>query len=101
MSGSCRSTRARTGPSRYGVRCRESIDLVTRRWREAGFDPEFGDLGYSEQRKDVADYLAERGWQSAKTHIQQLLAGTGLPALPEIDGSAAIGNTHYSASVRA
>jgi methyltransferase (TIGR00027 family) len=79
---------------------RESIEVVTQRWRDEGFDIELGELGYSDERNDVADYLAHRGWQSEKTHIQQLLADSGLPPIPPVNGSVAIGNNYYCTSVK-
>ena len=54
---------------------------MTQRWRDDGFDLELGDLGYPEERNDVADHLAQRGWRSAKTPTQQLLADAGLPPI--------------------
>ncbi len=79
---------------------RESIDSLTQRWRDNGFDLELGELGYAEERNDVADYLAARGWPSAKTPVQQLLADAGLPTIPQVDGAAAIGNNYYCSSVK-
>ena len=79
---------------------RKSIELVTQRWRDEGFDLELGELGYSGDRNDVADFLAKRGWQSAKTYISELLADAGLPAIPRADGSTAIGNNYYCTSVK-
>jgi methyltransferase (TIGR00027 family) len=81
-------------------RSRESIDSLTQRWRDNGFDLELGELGYAEERNDVADYLTARGWPSAKTHVQQLLADAGLPTIPQVDGAAAIGNNYYCSSVK-
>jgi methyltransferase (TIGR00027 family) len=79
---------------------RESIEVVTQRWRDEGFDIELGELGYSDERNDVAHYLESRGWQSAKTNIQQLLAEAGLPSMPLVDGSLAIGNNYYCTSIK-
>jgi methyltransferase (TIGR00027 family) len=79
---------------------RESIEVVTQRWRDEGFDIELGELGYSDERNDVAHYLKSRGWQSAKTNIQQLLAEAGLPSMPLVDGSLAIGNNYYCTSIK-
>jgi methyltransferase (TIGR00027 family) len=79
---------------------RESIELMTQRWRDEGFDIELGELGYSEERNDVADYLAQHGWRSAKTHLQQLLTDADLPPMPQVAGSTAIGNNYYCTSVK-
>ena len=48
----------------------------------------------------MAHYLESRGWQSAKTNIQQLLAEAGLPSMPLVDGSLAIGNNYYCTSIK-
>jgi len=48
----------------------------------------------------VADHLAQHGWRSAKTHIQQLLADADLPPMPQVPGSTAIGNNYYCTSVK-
>lgn len=77
---------------------RRSIDSMTQLWQENGLDLELGDLGYPDERNDVADYLTARGWQSAKTPVARLLTDAGLPPLPGADG--AIGNNYYCASVK-
>ena len=41
----------------------DSVDDVTKRWRDHGFDIDLGELGYPEERDDVADYLDSRGWR--------------------------------------
>ncbi len=79
---------------------RESIELVTQRWRTQGFDLELSDLGYPDERNDVADFLAQRSWRSTKTLIRQLLADAGLPPIPPVDGAAAIAGNYYSTSVK-
>lgn len=53
-----------------------------------------------DERNDVADYLAARGWQSRRTPVSRLLTDAGLPPIPGADGAAAIGNNYYCASVR-
>lgn len=78
---------------------RRSIDSLTQLWREKGFDLELGELGYADERNDVADYLAARGWQSSKTPVSRLLSDAGLPPIPGAD-SAAIGNNYYCSSVK-
>ena len=41
----------------------------------------------SDERNDVDAYLAQRGWQSAKTPAHQLLADAGMPPIPQVDGA--------------
>jgi excinuclease ABC subunit B len=52
------------------------------------------------ERNDVDSYLAQRGWQSAKTPAHQLLADAGMPPIPQVDGAVTIGNNYYCASVK-
>ncbi len=54
----------------------------------------------SDERNDVDAYLAQRGWQSAKTSAHQLLADAGMPPIPQVDGAVTIGNNYYCASVK-
>jgi methyltransferase (TIGR00027 family) len=79
---------------------RESMESVTRRWRDNGFDVDFGEVAYPEERNDVAEYLAERRWQSVKTPIAQLFADAGLAPIPHVDDAVAIGNNYYCASIK-
>ena len=82
-----------------GDELREMED-VTKRWRDHGFDIEFGELGYSEERDDVADYLDSRGWRSVRKPLQELLADAGLPGTPNVDGASALGDNYYCTSVK-
>ncbi|HEX2402467.1 MAG TPA: class I SAM-dependent methyltransferase [Mycobacterium sp.] len=75
----------------------DSLEDVTKRWREHGFDVELGELGYSEERDDVADYLDGSGWHSVKTPLHTLLTEAGLPTMP-VDR--AFGDNYYCASVK-
>jgi methyltransferase (TIGR00027 family) len=76
------------------------LDPVTQRWREHGFDVEFGDLGFPGEREDVATYLDERGWRSQRTVLRDLLADAGLPQPAQVDGHLSFGENYYCASVR-
>lgn len=75
------------------------IDPVTARWREHGFDVEFGDLGYPGPRGDVAEYLGARGWSSTQMTLRALLSDLGLPA-PANSGRLALGEHYYCTSER-
>jgi methyltransferase (TIGR00027 family) len=77
----------------------DSMDDVTKRWRDHGFDIELGELGYAQERADVADYLDRRGWHSARTPLRELLAGARLPQPAEVH-NAAFGDNYYCTSVR-
>jgi methyltransferase (TIGR00027 family) len=78
----------------------DSMDEVTSRWRDHGFDIELGKLGYSDERADVAEYLDSRGWRSTRTPLRDLLTAAGLPGLADGDGSETFGNNYYCASVK-
>jgi methyltransferase (TIGR00027 family) len=79
----------------------DAMDEVTKRWQEHGFDIELGQLGYSDERHDVVEYLDGRGWSSVQTRLQDLLVAAGLPKVPEVDGEAAFGDNYYCTSVKA
>lgn len=75
---------------------REAMEQVTQRWRDNGFDIEFGELGYPGERNDVVTYLAERGWSSTCTPLRKLLSDAGLAA-PSLatDGRATVAAENY------
>lgn len=76
------------------------LDGVTRRWRDNGFDVEFGDLGFAGARPDVAEYLDARGWQSVKTSADEVFVAAGLTPLPVVDGAISFGDNYYCDSLR-
>jgi methyltransferase (TIGR00027 family) len=80
-----------------GSRFWDSLEEITKRWREYGLDIELGALGYSDDREDVAGYLDARGWRSDAISLSNLLAEAGLP-VPS-DGNA-FGGNYYCASVK-
>src|SRR4029077_10401749 len=77
----------------------DSMDEVTKRWRDHGFDIELGELGYPEERADVADYLDSRGWHSVREPLRELLADARLPQRSKIDNTA-FGDNYYCTSVK-
>ena len=78
----------------------DSLDDVMKRWRDHGFDIELGELGYSEERGDVADYLGSRGWRSVRKPLQELLADAGLPRISDVGGATAVRDNYYCTSVK-
>jgi len=86
--------------STHGDQLSDSMDDVTKRWRDHGFDVELGELGYSDKRDDVADYLDSRGWRSVRKPLQELLADAGLPRISEAGGATAFGDNYYCTSVK-
>jgi methyltransferase (TIGR00027 family) len=67
----------------------ESIEVMhtaAQKWYDHGLDTHIDDLWYGGERHDVAAYLDERGWQTARTRSGQLLADAGLPVPQRNDG---------------
>jgi methyltransferase (TIGR00027 family) len=87
-------------PDPAGGDAEAPMDAVTRRWRDNGFDVEFGELGFAGPRHDVADHLDANGWRSATTPLRDLLAAIGLPQPRQTDGAMSFGDNYYCASVR-
>ena len=79
---------------------RESMQTVTERWRDNGFDLDFGELGYPGERNDVAHYLDGHGWRSVLTTSNELLTAAGLPPIPHVRGMRSIGDNYYGTSVK-
>jgi O-methyltransferase involved in polyketide biosynthesis len=80
-------------------KAQETMRRATAKWREHGFDLEFGDLGYQGERSDVAVYLDNLGWQSVGVRMSQLLADSGLEAIPQTNDSVSVADTIYYSSV--
>ncbi|OSC23209.1 SAM-dependent methyltransferase [Mycobacterium vulneris] len=80
-------------------KAQEMIQRATAKWREHGFDLEFGELGYQGERNDVAAYLDNLGWQSDGIRMTELLAESGLGAIPQTNDSVSMADTIYYSSV--
>ncbi|HUH69393.1 MAG TPA: class I SAM-dependent methyltransferase [Mycobacterium sp.] len=80
-------------------RAREMMRRATAKWRDHGFELEFADLGYEGERSDVACYLENLGWRSVGTQMSQLLADSGLAAIPQNNDSVSVADTIYYTSV--
>ncbi len=78
---------------------REMMRKATAKWRAHGLDLEFADLGYEGERNDVATYLDGLGWQTIGTPMSQLLADSGLAAIPQTTDSVTVADTVYYTSV--
>lgn len=76
----------------------EMMRRATAKWREHGFDLEFGELGYQGERNDVAVYLDNLGWRSEGVRMTQLLADSGLDAIPQTNDSVSVADTIYYSS---
>lgn len=67
-----------TGPDTAQETMRKAAD----KWREHGLDMDFSDLGYLDERHDVAAYLKPKGWRSAVTTSGRMLAEHGRALAP-------------------
>lgn len=74
-------------------RTKESLDRVSERWRESGFDPGMAKLRYFGDRNEAAPYLAGLGWALSGSTVGDLLAAVNLPPL-KADGLR-LGNVRY------
>ncbi len=68
---------------------------ATQRWYQHGLDIHLDDLGYLDQRHDVASYLTDHGWRSTRIQLRQLLADNGLPVPDQTDGAGSIADNYY------
>lgn len=75
------------------------MDAVTAQWRDHGFDVELSELGYDGDRNDVATYLVDRGWQTARTPLSTMLADNGLPPIPPAAGRPSFADNYYCTAV--
>ncbi|BCO57013.1 class I SAM-dependent methyltransferase [Mycobacterium intracellulare subsp. intracellulare] len=82
-------------------KAQEMMRRATAKWREHGFDLEFGDLGYQGERSDVAAYLDNLGWRSVGVQMSELLADFGLDSIPQTNDSVSVADTVYFSSVLA
>lgn len=82
-------------------KAQEMMRRATAKWREHGFDLEFGDLGYQGERSDVAAYLDNLGWRSVGVQMTELLADFGLDSIPQTNDSVSVADTVYFSSVLA
>lgn len=80
-------------------KAQEMMQRATAKWREHGFDLEFDELGYQGERNDVAVYLDDLGWQSHGIRMTELLADSGLDAIPQTNDSVSVADTIYYSSV--
>ena len=55
----------------------KKVQSTAERWRNHGFDLDFANLVYMEHRKEVASYMADRGWQVDGIGINELMTANG------------------------
>lgn len=73
---------------------------ATEKWREHGFDLDFGELTFEGERHDVDTYLAGRGWTSEGVTLETLLERNGFPSMPRLDDAPSMADVTYYTSVR-
>ncbi|ORA13415.1 SAM-dependent methyltransferase [Mycobacterium arosiense] len=79
-------------------KAQEMMQKAAAKWREHGFELDFGELGYHGERNDVAVYLDDLGWRSEGVRMTQLLADSGLDAIPQTNDSVSVADTIYYSS---
>jgi methyltransferase (TIGR00027 family) len=85
-------------PERDLEEAREMMRRSTAKWSDHGFELDWENLGFEGERKDVADYLQQLGWQSTGIQMSDLLAENGLEAMPQTHDSVSMADTIYYTS---
>ncbi|BBZ70278.1 SAM-dependent methyltransferase [Mycobacterium paraseoulense] len=80
-------------------KAREMMRRATAKWRDHGFELDWEELGFEGERNDVAEYLNNLGWQTVGTMMSELLADSGLAAIPQTNDSVSVADTIYYNSV--
>lgn len=60
---------------------KEKMELSAQRWREHGYDLDWADLVYFDDRNEPGAYLTEQGWKINGSNINELLTAHGYPPL--------------------
>ncbi|WP_315658829.1 SAM-dependent methyltransferase [Amycolatopsis sp. PS_44_ISF1] len=82
--GSRLATESRPAPEPAGEdRTRESLDRISQRWKDRGFDPGMAKLRYYGDRNEAGPYLTGLGWTLTGATVRELLAVAGLAPLGE------------------
>ena len=76
----------------------DALNEATKKWQDSGLDVALDDLGFPGDRNDMANYLADRGWQPERTPLNQLMAEHGFP-LQRGDQDAPFGRNYYCTAV--
>ncbi|OBJ26891.1 class I SAM-dependent methyltransferase [Mycobacterium sp. 1245801.1] len=79
-------------------KAQQMMQKAAAKWREHGFELDFGELGYQGERNDVAVYLDNLGWRSEGVRMTQLLADSGLDTIPQTNDSVSVADTIYYSS---
>ncbi|RSD07787.1 SAM-dependent methyltransferase [Amycolatopsis eburnea] len=79
-------------------RTKASLDRISARWREHGFDLDHAGLRYFGPRNEAAPYLAGLGWTVTGNSVRDLFAAYGLP--PLADDGLRMGGVRYVTGIR-
>jgi methyltransferase (TIGR00027 family) len=75
-----------SGPTSIAAEDREKamerMQEASQRWRDHGFDLDFAQLVYIEDRNEAGAYLADRGWQLTRRTVNELLTENNLSPIP-------------------
>ena len=75
---------------------REKMETISAHWRENGFDLDFGNLVYLEERNEASAYLAGHGWQVDISAVNDLLAAGRRDTF---DDDEPMGKLHYLSAI--
>ncbi|MGB9224758.1 class I SAM-dependent methyltransferase [Mycobacterium sp.] len=76
----------------------QALNGATAKWADNGLDIAMENLGFTGDRNDVATYLEDRGWQTVRAPVNQVLADSGLP-LHTGGEDAPFGKNYYCTAV--
>ncbi len=76
----------------------QALNDATAKWADNGLDIAMENLGFTGDRNDVATYLEDRGWQTVRAPVNQVLADSGLP-LHTGGEDAPFGKNYYCTAV--
>jgi O-methyltransferase involved in polyketide biosynthesis len=62
-------------------RIHDRMQKVADRWREHGFDINWTDLIFFDERTEVVEYLDAHGWATTASSLVELFAENGLPPI--------------------
>nr|WP_231974794.1 SAM-dependent methyltransferase [Mycobacterium sp. E1747] len=86
-------------PQQDVEKARAMLRRATDKWRAHGFELDWEELGFEGERNDVAAYLKNLGWRTVGRQMSELLAGSGLAAIPQTNDSVSVADTIYYSSV--
>ena len=79
---------------------RDQMGAIADRWREHGVDIDVANLTYTGDHHDAADYLQERGWETVRATVSELIAAAGLPPLEDDVQTGAPAEIFYVSATR-